>query len=172
MPPQVFLANRPDPEPPRSAGERLRAAVDEGLFRVRQFAAETWSDFRRRDRWFQMKVGVIAAWALTSALAIRLAMGGPGELAANALHAYVALNSTTMSWGLLVHNRSDEDWTGVRVILDGGWVHERPSIAAGERVVLSPAQFARDGAPAPANLEVASVRIETEEGSAQPAIVR
>jgi len=174
MPPPVSLANRPTPlpEPPRPLGARLRAWAEEALFRARQLALESWHDFRRRDRWFQWKVGVVAAWALTSFLAIRVAMDGPGDLAENGLQAYVAMNQTSMSWGLLVHNRSDEDWHEVRIVLEGGWVHERPTIAAGERVVLSPSQFVREGIPATAELEFSSVVVETDDGRASPPIVR
>src|SRR5690606_30450706 len=59
MPPPVSLANRPTPlpEPPRPLGARLRAWAEEALFRARQLALESWHDFRRRDRWFQWKVG-------------------------------------------------------------------------------------------------------------------
>lgn len=174
MPPNVSLASRPTPlpEPPRSAGERFRDVAAEALFQVRRFATATWRDFRRRDRFFQWKAAILAAWTLCSVFAIRVAVGGPPDPARNGLQAYTAITHTTMSWGLLVHNRSDEAWTEVRVLLDGGWVHERASVAADEKVVLSPDQFTRDGRPAPADLEFQTVRLETDGGSASPPLVR
>lgn len=158
--------------PPTPLARRLREGAGDLLFALRRGAVESWRDFRRLDRHFQWKAGVVAAWALTSLVAIRIAMASPTDLASNGLQAYVAMNQTTMSWGLLVHNRSDEPWNAVRVILDDGWVHERPAIGAGERVVLSPEDFRRAGEAAPADLGIASVRIETRGGTAAPTLVR
>lgn len=174
MQPRISVANRPEPlpEPPRPPAERLREFAEEALFQIRRVARESWEDLRRRDRFFQWKAAIVAAWTLCSIVSIRIATATPADPADNGLGAYVALTHTTMSWGLLVENRSDEPWTDVRVILDGGWVHERPLIAAEEKVVLSPSQFLRDGVPAPQDLEVAGLRIETNEGSVTPPVVR
>ena len=174
MQPKISLASRPTPlpEPPRTPAERMRELAEEALYQVRRFALDTWDDFRRRDRWFRWKAAIVVAWTVCSIVSIRVATATPADPADNGLGAYAALTHTTMSWGLLVENRSDEAWTGVRVILDGGWVHERRTIAAEEKVVLSPAQFLRDGEPAPADLEVAGLRLETDDGDATPPLVR
>ncbi|WP_373048103.1 hypothetical protein [Vulgatibacter sp.] len=171
---RITTAERPTPlpAPPRSRGEVLRDAAEEGLFQLRRFAAESWQDFRRRDRFFRWKALIVAGWTVVSIASIRVAMAGPEDPAANGLGAYVAVNHTSMGWGLLVHNRSDEEWTAVRVELEGGWVHERPRIGPDEKVVLSPGQFRRGDLAATDALAIGSVEIDTDEGSATPPVVR
>ncbi len=155
-----------------SGPARLRAWLEEALFLARRFAEDTWDDFGRRDRYFRMKAAILAVWVATSVFSFRVATAGPSDPAANGLGAYVAVTHTTMSWGLLVHNRSDEAWKDVRVVLDGGWVHQRAHVAPDEKVVLSPGQFSRGGQPAPDELSIGSVRIETDDGDAAPPVVR
>lgn len=168
-PPRVAVAARPPP-PPRLA-DRVREAVEEALFALRRFVRDNWDDFRRRDRYFQWKAAIVAAWTVTSLISIRVAMAGPDDPSANGLGAYAAVTHTTMSWGLLVHNRSDDTWSDVRIVLDGGWVHERARIGPDEKVVLSPAQFSRGGEKAPLDLAIRGVRVETADGDATPRLV-
>ena len=168
---RVAVAERPAlPRPPLR--ERVSDALDEAWFTLRRTARDSWEGFRRRDRFFQWKAGIVAAWTLVSVFSIRVAMAGPDDLSSNGLGAYAAVTHTTMSWGLLVHNRSDERWSRVRVVLDGGWVHERAQIGPDEKVVLSPAQFSRAGQTAPLDLTFDRVRVETDDGDATPVLVR
>lgn len=166
------------PPPPSGSQQRpatrqiLRERLEEAAFTLRRHARDNWDDFRRRDRYFQWKAAIVAVWTAVSLLSIRVAMARPDDPAANGLGAYAAVTHTTMSWGLLVHNRSDEPWKHVRVVLDGGWVHERAQIAPDEKVVLSPAQFSRGGQSAPEDLAIHAVRIETDDGDARPTLVR
>lgn len=172
--PTIVTAERPEPlpEPPRPLRERIRDGAGELTFRARRAFEEAVEDLRRRDRFFRYKAAIVAAWVLLSLVGIRVATFGPDDPASNRIGAYVALTRTSLGWGLLLHNRSDEPWTEVRVEIPGGWVHERERIEPDEKVVLGAGQFRREGRPAPAELTIEKVRIRTDQGSASPRVVR
>lgn len=172
--PRLFVAQRqePLPEERRPLPDRLREGAGDLAFHTRRFFEESLDDLRRRDRFFRLKAGVLAAWIALSLVAFAIATGGTTDPAGNGLGAYVALTRTAMGWGLLVDNRSDEAWTSVRVILNDEWIHERMAIGPNEKVVLGPGQFHRKGEAAPLELEIESVHVAADEGSASPAVVR
>lgn len=131
------------------ATERL-LAIGRALGRkTRDELARLAASVRTWDRFLRMRLVVLGGWAALSLLAIGIARSGGEAEADNTLNAYVALRTSPLGWALLVHNRSDEPWREVAIELEGGQVYARDVIGPDEKLVLSPWQFADDGAEAP-----------------------
>lgn len=155
--------------------EGIAGALKEGAegtyVGLRRVARSVAQELRAQDRYLWWKVGIVASWLGLSLLALQIATAPPIQEPTNSLGAYASVRRTALSWALLIHNRSDRPWTGVRVLLDAGHVFERERMEPDERVVLSPWQFSLDGeAPADDALP-REVRIETRGGSASPILV-
>ncbi len=73
----------------------------------------------------------------------------------------------------VVQNEGDEDWVGIRFVVDGGYMTKREAMLKGEKVTLLLRDFSRtvttSGKPrverAPPNHPVTKLRIETRAGS-------
>jgi hypothetical protein len=157
-------------EPTRS--DALQAAQ-----RVRDLARDVASDlaegYRKSTRYFRMRAGVVAGWAVLSIATLFASCPPSGPT--NALGAVVQVlpgDESLMGTQLLVKNDSSQNWTDVSFTLDGGWRVERKTVRAGDKVVLSLRQFQRDGASAPDDLRPQSIRIESRQGDATEPLVR
>lgn len=150
----------------------LTQGAEGAYVHLRRVAAAGVEDLRAQDRYLWAKLGVVACWLGLAALAIFIATAPPVQEPTNALGAYASLRTTALgSWALLLHNRSDEAWTDVRVHLDGGHVFTREAVEVDEMLVLSPWQFLLDGEPHPAEARPQQVRVETRRGSASPPLL-
>lgn len=147
---------RPDP---LAAAHRVKDLA-------RDLAQELAAGYRRSTRYVRMRAAVVGAWAVLSLGAIWVSC--PGSAASNPLDAEAQLLSgSIMGTQLLVKNGSETHWTEVAFTLDGGWRSERKTVRAGDKLVLSLAQFRRpDGAAPPPDLRPRALTIACEEGRA------
>ena len=141
-----------EPGTPSPAG-RLLAAM-RGAF----------EGFRRQDRYFKMRAGIIGAWALLTLLSLWTACPSSGPT--NPLGADVRVLRDSLVGGeqILVRNESDEIWTEVKLFLDDGWRHERKTLRSHDQLVLSLDKFTREGQPAPRDLKPRSLTIDCDQG--------
>lgn len=142
---------------------------------ARSIAAWRWAEgaleeLRGRGRIFRLRLAVLSGWALLSTLSLLVAFSTPRSPGVNALRAYVAVKETSMSWALLVHNRSEAPWHGVEILLDGGHSFRRERIDPDEKLVLSPGQFSLDGALRLEERPPRSVKILAAEGAVTPVL--
>jgi hypothetical protein len=146
----------PAPAAVRSVAARLAALLRE--------AAES---FRRQDRYFKIRAGIVGAWALLTAVSLWAACPTSGPT--NALGADVRVVHDSLVGGeqILIRNESNEIWTDVRLVLDNGWRHERKTIRPQDQLVLSAAQFVREGRPAPRDHRPRTLSIECDQGRAR-----
>ena len=135
---------------------RARRLAEAAAGRARALAG----DFRRADRFFKLRAGVVAAWAVVSLATIFGACpsAGPG----NDLGAEVALlkadpvpgeqipgeGQVVGSAKIMVRNESDDVWTDVVLKLDGRWRYDQATLRPRDYVVLLVSQF-RQGQDAP-----------------------
>ncbi len=147
---------RPDP---LAAAHRVKDLA-------RDLAQELAGGYRRSTRYMRLRAAVIGVWVLLSAGAIWASCPPSGPT--NRLDAEAQLlPGSIMGTQLLVKNGSDRHWTEVAFTLEGGWRCDRKTVRAGDKVVLSLAQFRReDGAAAPTDLRPRTITIECEEGRA------
>jgi hypothetical protein len=133
------MATRTDPA--ARAGRRSGAAD------VLQAGRELADELRRSDRFFKLRVGIVAAWAVLSLATLWGACAAPGQR--NALGADVQVNrDSIMGVQLLVRNDSDHIWEDVVLTLDDGWKYSQRTMRPQDLVVLSLASF-RKGDEAP-----------------------
>jgi hypothetical protein len=154
-----------------------RTEAAQAAQRVKELARDVASDlaegFRKSSRYFRMRVGVVAGWAVLSIATLFASCPASGP--ANTLGAVVQVlpgDESLMGTQLLVKNDSARNWTDVSFTLDGGWRVERKTVRAGDKVVLSLRQFQKDGASPPENLRLRSIRIESRQGDATEPLVR
>ncbi|HZZ84411.1 MAG TPA: hypothetical protein VFE30_07725 [Anaeromyxobacteraceae bacterium] len=138
------------------AATRAQRLAEEIAARARRLA----EDFRRADRYFKLRAGVIACWAVISIATIFGACpsAGPG----NDLGADVALlkadpvpgeqapgeGKIVGSAKIMVRNESDDIWTDVVLKLDGRWRYDQATMRPRDYLVLLVSQF-RQGDDAP-----------------------
>lgn len=139
--------------------------VAEALDRGRRAVAGVAEGFRRTGRWKRMRLGFVGGWLVASLVALFIACPRTGP--ANSLGADVQLlRDSLLGQQILVRNESDEVWTDVVLLLDGGWRHTVRTLRPREQVVVSPSQFDRAGEPAPRDLRLRRLSIECGQGSA------
>jgi len=120
--------------------------------------------FRRQDRYFKTRSGIVGAWALLTLVSLLIAWPSSGPT--NPLGADVRVLQDSLVGGeqILVRNESDEIWTEVKLSLDDGWRHERKTIRSHDQVVLSLDKFTRDGQPAPREFRPRTLTIDCDQG--------
>lgn len=132
---------------------------------ARELASDVTDTYRKSNRFVRMRAAIAGSWILLALVALYASCPSSGpsnELAAEAM----LLPETLVGQQISVSNGSREMWTEVKLTLDGRWVHRIPTVRAGQNVVVGITKFARDGAPAPADLKPRRLEIECEQGSA------
>jgi hypothetical protein len=161
-------APRPDPV---AAAQRVRDGVKDlargALGAAGDLASDLADNYRKSSRYFRMRAAVIGTWVLLSAATLWAACPSSGPT--NALGAEAQLLSRSDPGVLLgtqvfVANESRRVWTEVVLTLEGGWSYEKKTIRPGDKLVLSIAQFKKDGTAAPGELEPDEITIECEQG--------
>jgi len=120
-----------------------------------------------------MRIAVVAGWAVLSIATFFAACPASGPT--NALGAVVRVlpgDESLMGTQLLVSNESGDNWTDVTFTLDDGWAHERKTVRAGDKIVLSLRQFRKEGASPPEDLKPRALRIECGQGNTTEPLVR
>ncbi|HEU4382262.1 MAG TPA: hypothetical protein VFR85_02065 [Anaeromyxobacteraceae bacterium] len=152
--------------PARSASFRLGAAASSALDRVRELARSLAESYRRSDKFFKMRAGIVASWALISVVTLWAACPASGP--ENSLGADVRVLRDSLVGGqqLLVRNESADNWTEVVFTLDDGWRRDQKTVRPHDQLVFSMSDFRRDGQPAPRDFKPKRLVVECEEGRA------
>ena len=146
------------PQPHRP--EPLSAAA-----RVTGAAKDLADDFRRSDRPFKIRTGIVGTWLVLALVSFWIACPPSGPR--NSLGAEARLDAGgIMGTQVLVENGGDRHWTDVAFTLDGAWRAERRTIRAGDKLVLGLSSFSKDGQPPPPETQPKQLRIDCAEGHA------
>jgi len=131
---------------------------------LRERAARWREDFRRADRFFKMRLGVVGTWVLLSAVTLWIACPPSGS--ANALGADVQVLRESFVGGqqLLVRNESGEIWTDVVLTLDEGWRYEHRTMRPQDQLVLSMSHFRKGDQVAPRDFKPRALTLECGQG--------
>lgn len=156
------MSTRTGPEllsrvPPGARGlaERARAALQRLV-----------DEFRRADRFFKMRVAIVAAWAVVSAATAWGACGS--STPTNVLGADVQVNrDSIMGVQLLVRNESTRIWEDVVLTLDEGWTYKHRTMRPHDLVVLSMSSFRRGDESPPRDYKPRTLSIACGQGSHQ-----
>jgi len=103
---------------------------------TRERLRERWSSFRARSRYFQLRVLVMAAYALIVVLTALWAP--PSSMERNDIGARILALSGDAVVGpyLIIENKSRDHWQHVSFAIDQGYIAERELVQAGEKVTL------------------------------------
>jgi hypothetical protein len=127
--------------------------------------ATRWSeDFRRADRFFKMRLGIVGTWVLLSAVTLWIACPSSGST--NSLGADVQVLRESLVGGqqLLVRNESGEIWTDVVLTLDEGWRYEHRTMRPQDQLVLSMSHFRKGEQAAPRDFKPRTLTLECGQG--------
>ncbi|HEX9305964.1 MAG TPA: hypothetical protein VF894_00645 [Anaeromyxobacter sp.] len=161
-------AARPDPV---AAAHRVKEGVRDlalgALGAAGDLASDLAEGYRNSSRHFKLRAAVVGTWALLCAFTLWAACPSSGPTNALGAKFQLLLRSepgVLMGTQVLVENDSRSIWRDVVVTLDGGWRFERKTVRPQDKLVVSIAQFRKDGASAPADLEPRQIVIECSEG--------
>jgi hypothetical protein len=135
---------------------------------ARDLAQDLAEGYRRSNRYVRMRAAVIASFALLTVASLWLACPSSGPT--NDLGAEVKLAESFLGNQILIRNESDEVWTDVVITLEGGWRLDRKTVRPRDEMVVSVAQFAKDGRLAPKDYRPASLVIACREGKARASL--
>ncbi|HEX9399554.1 MAG TPA: hypothetical protein VF912_05540 [Anaeromyxobacter sp.] len=159
---------RPDPV---AAAHRVKEGVRDlargALGAAGDLASDVADGYRKSTRYFKLRAAVVGSWALLCAFTLWAACPSSGPTNPLGAKFQLLLRSepgVLMGTQVLVENDSRTIWRDVIVTLDGGWRFERKTVRPQDKLVVSIAQFKKDGAGAPADLEPRQITIECNEG--------
>lgn len=134
--------------------------------RLRELAARALEDFRRSDRFFKMRAGVVGTWVLLTVVTLWAACPSSGPT--NALGADVQVLRESLVGGvqILVRNESDVIWEDVVLTLDDGWQYAHRTVRPHDQLVLSVTHFRKGEEVAPRDLRPRTLRIRCGQGKA------
>jgi hypothetical protein len=131
--------------------------------RAVDIASDLADGYRKSNRYFRMRLVVIASWVLLSLLTLWLAARS-SEPSTNALGAEVQISESLLGTQISIENTSGRMWTDVRLTLDGGWRWRTPTMREGHTEVVAASRFEKDGAFAPSDLKPRTLTIECDQG--------
>lgn len=161
-------AARPDPV---AAAQRVKEGVRDlargAIGAAGDLAADLAEGYRKSTRYFKLRAAVIGSWALLSVVTLWAACPSSGPTNSLGAKFQLLLRSepgVLTGSQVLVENDSGRMWRDVVVTLDGGWRYEKKTVRPQDKLVVSIAQFQKDGASAPPGLEPRSITLECSEG--------
>jgi hypothetical protein len=160
------MRTRPASDPP-TARDTVPARLSSLAKDARARVTDAMEAFRASDRFFKMRVSIVAAWAVLSLVTLWAACGSPGPTT-NALGADVQVNrDSIMGVQLLVRNESSRIWEDVVITLDDGWKYTHKTMRPHDLVVLSMSSFKRGEEAPPRDYKPRALVIACEQGSHQ-----
>ena len=143
----------------------LAATVASWTARARAELERLADELRRSDRFFRMRAGVVAGWAILSAITLAAACPPVGPGNSLGAEARVLRESFVGGAQVLVRNDSGDVWTDVVVTLDGEWRYRQATLRPREEIVVSTTLF-RSGELGPAaDYRPRKVEVECSQGS-------
>jgi hypothetical protein len=169
---KVITATRtdaPPPEPEKKLQDKLKDGATDAALNVVGILKDTYGDFRRSDRFFKYKAGIIASWVAITCLTLVLSCP-PSELdAKNRLGARLGPRPADPTRpAVTIFNDSDKRWTDVRIIVNEKYQASMPSVEARDAVTVTPRQLLGPGGKvAPLDLRATDVELRTSDGKAR-----
>jgi hypothetical protein len=149
--------------PSQRAPSRAQAAADLAL-RARARLRELVAGFRRSDRYFKMRLGIVGAWAVISMATLWGACASFGPTSVLGADVQVNRNSI-MGVQLLVRNESTRIWEDVVLTLDDGWKYTHKTMRPHDLIVLSMSSFKKGDDAPPRDYKPRALAIACEQGS-------
>jgi hypothetical protein len=153
----------PEPTAVSALGAMPKALVED----VRDRVVQVVDDFKQSDRFFKMRVGIVAAWVVLSLATLYGSCSAPGAHS-NRLGAEVQLNrDSLLGVQLLIRNESDHIWEDVVITLDDGFKYTHATMRPHDLVVLSMSSFTKGGESPPRDYKPRTLKVTCDRGSHQ-----
>jgi hypothetical protein len=143
---------------------RLRSGAENAALNALARAKESWSDFRRADRYAKHKVLIVALWTVLSAATIIIAFPRSTG-ASNSLGARLAVTTVLDHSVYMVSNDGTKTWTDVVIVVNNRYRAAASEIQPGQNVTVGPKQLiGENGVFAPATLALEELELRTSQG--------
>jgi hypothetical protein len=165
---KVMSAERQQPLPtekPALTRERLKEGAAETVLNSLAILREAHESFRRANRFSKYKAGIIAAWLALSVTSAMVAC--PSSETANRIRAQLVTSEVAGRAVVSVRNESKQTWRHVLVVVNGLYRATTPPVEPGTMLTVTPKLLStREGTPAPPQLKVVDLEVQTSEGRA------
>src|SRR4051812_7715619 len=148
---------------PQDVKQRLREGALDTVLNAAGLLADTWDDFRNRDRYFKYKAGIIAAWVFLSITSFFIAF--PGS-AANRLGAHLVKTEVAGRPVYMIKNDSRSAWHEVTVVVNRSYRTAAGSVEPnGGTLTFNLRQLKGDNDTAvPPDLPIRDLQLRTDDG--------
>lgn len=158
----------PDPADAQkeAAAERTRAAARDATHWLRGEAQRLYEGYNRQSKFFKWRSWIVGAYATIAVGSVVMALPPM-----NTIDAYVVPTTDYSNRLILsVKNESGEEWTDVRLVLDGTWEFRKDRVGPGESILPNITQFQRIGTSDAAGKATEALRpkrllVDTDQGS-------
>lgn len=137
------------------------------FLRARGHAAQ--ADFTRRKKHVRYRFYAFTSYSLLAAGTLVFQLYSPNPLGAHVRLERIEFPTTAIA--VLIRNDSEVPWNNVRVVLNGTWLYERPTVEARDNVIVRVDRFnvvdKQTGKPTfpPPDTTARHLRIECDRGS-------
>ncbi len=143
----------------------LKASAANTALNVAGLLRDTWSDFKRSDRFFKYKAIILASWVFLSFASIGVACPGTSE-PGNDLDAHLTLAGDQDRPVYMIANEGKQGWVNVVVVMNGQFRKAVAQVPPGGNVTVTANQLTdAAGTAAPPNLHVRELSLETQDGA-------
>lgn len=150
--------------PPQTAGAKVKNFFADLGLNTLATLKELAEDFKRSDRFFKYKVGIIAAWLALSALGVIVAIPRSGG---NSLDAKLTVTTVVGDRVYSLKNLGKKPWTEITVVANGTYRLAAPQVEPNEMLTFEAKRLTgANGQPAPRDLNVTDMILKTAEGDA------
>jgi hypothetical protein len=164
----------PEPVSRGDMRARLKDEAENTALNALALLREAYEDFKRSDQYFKYKALIIAVWLALSGTGIVVScMGAPTaqQRPSNSLKARLVTTEVAGQAVYSIFNDSGEIWTGVIVRVNDDFGAKVQMLAPGKNYVLGPKSLFskqltdRNGLPAPTEIKVSDIVVETDDGN-------
>ncbi|HEY8210339.1 MAG TPA: hypothetical protein VIG99_22800 [Myxococcaceae bacterium] len=148
---------------PQDVKQRLREGALDTVLNAAGLLADTWDDFRNRDRYFKYKAGIIAAWLFLTVTSFSIAFPGTGS---NHLSAHLIQTEVAGRPVYMIKNDSRSAWREVTVVVNK---HYRTAVGTvepnGGTLTFNLKQLKGDkDTAAPVDMRIQDLELRTDDG--------
>jgi len=164
---KAVSAARAQPLAPKTealTSDRLKSGAANTALNVLSIFRELWEDFRSSNRFFKYKAGILVAWLGLSVSGFVVACPQSGE--ANNISAHLVVAGEANQPIYMIKNSGNEPWKDVVVVVNDQYRAAFAQILPNGDITLTPKLLTGpNGKPAPKDLNVADLEVQTADGA-------
>jgi hypothetical protein len=149
---------------PQDVKQALREGALDTVLNAAGLLADTWDDFRNRDRYFKYKAGIIAGWLFLTVTSFVIAFPGEGG---NSLGAHLISTEVAGRPVYMIKNDSGSAWHEVTVVVNRKFRTAVGTVEPnGGTLTFNLKQLKGDNdVAAPPDMRISDLQVRTDDGN-------